>query len=467
MESTVHDVALVFEGGGMRNSYSAGALTVMLENGLYFDDVYGLSAGATNAIDYVSRDVRRAQASFTATLDGLSFRWWVEPFVDADGFGSILHGGVQVPAGKRLPFDFAACQNNPAQVTLQAIDRDTGETAFFAREDFPTRQALMTRVRASTSYPIVLPPTWVDGHALYDGGIGVGGGIMVPRAMDDGLRRFFVVCTRPRGFRRRGRPNRLYDAFFWRRPRMRAALDTWSRRYNAEARPAGAFGSRGPRLRVLCRGPGGREHGARRGQADRELPSWAATGADGIGSLAVLFGGLVVGGRLACKSGGGWFARRGGSRLSWRRPVCGRERRRGRRRRPLGGVVVPGSRQRTAHDGRSLPTVSNKLNQEFVRSGHPGFCHTTLFGSRLATRPRRFQEPLDSSARGAGHDCKRLLGRDDPSAHGGCLRAKARTDDPVRRCLRAGFLRAEGEGSHVMGEDGWARQQGEEARRFY
>ena len=234
MESTVHDVALLFEGGGMRNSYSAGALTVMLENGLYFDDVYGLSAGATNAIDYVSRDVRRAQASFTATLDGLSFRWWVEPFVDADGFGSILHGGVQVPAGKRLPFDFAACQNNPAQVTLQAIDRDTGETAFFAREDFPTRQALMTRVRASTSYPIVLPPTWVDGHALYDGGIGVGGGIMVPRAMDDGLRRFFVVCTRPRGFRRRGRPNRLYDAFFWRRPRMRAALDTWSRRYNAE-----------------------------------------------------------------------------------------------------------------------------------------------------------------------------------------------------------------------------------------
>ena len=151
MESTVHDVALVFEGGGMRNSYSAGALTVMLENGLYFDDVYGLSAGATNAIDYVSRDVRRAQASFTATLDGLSFRWWVEPFVDADGFGSILHGGVQVPAGKRLPFDFAACQNNPAQVTLQAIDRDTGETAFFAREDFPTRQALMTRGRASTS----------------------------------------------------------------------------------------------------------------------------------------------------------------------------------------------------------------------------------------------------------------------------------------------------------------------------
>ena len=92
MAGTVHDVALVFEGGGMRNSYSAGAISVMLEQGLFFDDVYGLSAGATNAIDYVSRDARRNEASFTACLDDLLFRWWVMLFVDADGVGAALHG---------------------------------------------------------------------------------------------------------------------------------------------------------------------------------------------------------------------------------------------------------------------------------------------------------------------------------------------------------------------------------------
>ena len=99
MTSTVHDVALVFEGGGMRNSYSAGAIGVMLEQGLFFDDVYGLSAGATNAIDYVSRDARRNEASFTACLDDLSFRWWVMPFVDADGVGAALHGDARVKRG--------------------------------------------------------------------------------------------------------------------------------------------------------------------------------------------------------------------------------------------------------------------------------------------------------------------------------------------------------------------------------
>lgn len=234
MESTVHGVALIFEGGGMRNSYSAGAVSVLLEQGIFFDDVYGLSAGATNAIDYVSRDARRAEASFTAYWDDLAFRWWVAPLAGADGFDALLHGDALARSGCRLPFDFAAFQANPARVTLQAVDRDSGQTAFFVRGDFPTEDALMLRVRASTSYPIILPPTWVDGRALYDGGIGAGGGIMLPRATDDGLRRYFVVCTRPRGYRRSERSNRLYDAYFWRRPRLRAALDTWAARYNAE-----------------------------------------------------------------------------------------------------------------------------------------------------------------------------------------------------------------------------------------
>lgn len=234
LESTVHDVALVLEGGGMRNSYSAGAVSVMIEQGLFFDDVYGLSAGATNAVDYLSRDVERARASFTACLDGLDVRRWLLPLVSPDGISAALKGDPRAHVACSLSFDFATFQANPARVTLQAIERDTGATTYFTRDEFPTQEALVKRVRASSSYPIIMPPATIDGRALYDGGIGRGGGIMVPRAMDDGLRRFFVVCTRPRGFRRSTRPKRFYDAFFWRRPAMRAALDTWSRRYDDE-----------------------------------------------------------------------------------------------------------------------------------------------------------------------------------------------------------------------------------------
>lgn len=233
-ESTVHGVALIFEGGGMRNSYSAGAASVLLEQGIFFDDVYGLSAGATNAIDYVSRDARRGRESFVTCLDDLAFRRWLLPFVGADGARAALRGDARARLGCNLPFDFAAFQANPARVTVQAVDRDGGETVRFTRCDFPDERALMRCVRASTSYPVILPPTCIGGRALYDGGVGEGGGIMLPAAERDGLERFFVVCTRPRGFRRTGKSSRLYDAFFWRRPRMRALLDSWNRRYNAE-----------------------------------------------------------------------------------------------------------------------------------------------------------------------------------------------------------------------------------------
>lgn len=234
MPNNVQNVALIFEGGGMRNSYSAGAVSVLLEAGIFFGDVYGLSAGATNAIDYVSRDTQRAKNSFTVCLDDLAFRPWLLPVVDVDGFGAVLRGDTLARPGCTLPFNFAAFQANPARLTLQAVERDTGRTAYFTRDDFSTEQALMASVRASSSYPVIMPPTWLDGRALYDGGIGEGGGIMLPRAECDGFTRFFVICTRLRDYRRLLKPNRAYDAFFWRRPHMRALLDSWAQRYNDE-----------------------------------------------------------------------------------------------------------------------------------------------------------------------------------------------------------------------------------------
>ena len=178
---------------------------------------------------------------------------------------------------------------------MQAIDRDTGETVYITRDDVPTEQALMERVRASTSYPIVLPPTVVDGRALYDGGIGRGGGIMVPRAMDDGLSRFFVVCTRPRGFRRPLKPNRFYDAFFWRHPRMREALDTWNRRYDAELDRLDRLEAEGRAYVFFVERSGREEHRARRGEARAQLRTRPYAGfirIRQVGAVSLRAGGL-------------------------------------------------------------------------------------------------------------------------------------------------------------------------------
>ena len=38
--------ALILEGGGTRGAYTAGVLDVFIENNIYFDVTYGISAGA-------------------------------------------------------------------------------------------------------------------------------------------------------------------------------------------------------------------------------------------------------------------------------------------------------------------------------------------------------------------------------------------------------------------------------------
>lgn len=52
---------LVLEGGGMRGIYTAGVLDVFMENGITFDGVIGVSAGAIHGCSFVSD--RKAEVS--------------------------------------------------------------------------------------------------------------------------------------------------------------------------------------------------------------------------------------------------------------------------------------------------------------------------------------------------------------------------------------------------------------------
>ena len=50
---------LVLEGGGMRGLFTAGVMDVMMEHGIRFDGIVGVSAGATFGCNYKSRQVGR------------------------------------------------------------------------------------------------------------------------------------------------------------------------------------------------------------------------------------------------------------------------------------------------------------------------------------------------------------------------------------------------------------------------
>lgn len=234
MQSNIEDVALVFEGGGMRASYTSAVVNTLVENNLFFNNVYGVSAGSSNSVNYLSRDLWRTRVSFTELSDDPQF----------GGIGSFLtHKGIfnaryiYQEAGKpdgRIPFNMETFLNNPAQITVEGFDRDTGETLYWRKNDMATLDDLMLRVRASSSLPLAMVATQVEDRWCYDGGLGEGSGIMVPCAQADGFDRYFVVCTRPKGYRKTEKRNSFIDALLWRRPHVRKALATRARRYNEQ-----------------------------------------------------------------------------------------------------------------------------------------------------------------------------------------------------------------------------------------
>lgn len=230
----IDDVALIFEGGGMRASYTAAVVNTLLEQGIHFNNVYGVSAGSSNSVNYLSQDTWRTKISFTGLADDPQF----------GGVGSFLmHKGIfnaryiYQEAGKpggAIPFNMDTFLANPAQITIEGFDRDTGETLYWTRDDLSTLDDLMVRVRASSSLPLAMVATKVGERWCYDGGLGEGSGIMMPRAQADGFERFFVVCTRPKGYRKSDKRNAFIESLLWRRPHVKQALVTRAERYNEQ-----------------------------------------------------------------------------------------------------------------------------------------------------------------------------------------------------------------------------------------
>jgi predicted patatin/cPLA2 family phospholipase len=198
--NNIQDTALIFEGGGMRASYTAGILNTLLENKLYFNYVAGISAGSSHSVNYMSRDIDRAKRSFVDMVLDPKFGGW-KSFFKGEGFfrSQYIYEETCYP-DSALPLDFETFMENPAQLRIGAFDRDSGEERYFTKDDIHDMRDLVKIVRSSSSMPIFMPETKYDNHCYVDGGLG--GGIPLDIAKKDGFKKFFVVLTREKGYRK-------------------------------------------------------------------------------------------------------------------------------------------------------------------------------------------------------------------------------------------------------------------------
>lgn len=236
-ERHAHDVCLAFEGGGMRASYTAGLAVTLLEENITFDHVCGISAGSSHTANFISKDIWRTKQSFLDFSQEPEFGG-MKTFLQGKGMFSAewIYQESGLPGGK-LPFNWEAFQANPTPCSIQAFDRDSGETVVWTRDDMQTIQDLMIRVEASSSLPVAMPPVHLNGHVYYDGGLGIGSGIPLQLALDSGCSRVVLVRTQPKEFRKPVPDSKAAKAIansYWRYPKLKEALLTRNERYNAE-----------------------------------------------------------------------------------------------------------------------------------------------------------------------------------------------------------------------------------------
>lgn len=186
--------ALVLEGGGMRGAYTAGALAWLVDNGIVFDNAYGISTGAVHLINYL---MKSKDNLFYFSTEGIADKRLI-------GVNSFLRCGRIVDYDflfdhmlpEELHFSMDLMKENKINAYVGLYDLKVGKTKYYLLKDMDMQQ-----LKASTTLPILGKIVYHNGEELLDGGITD----MIPinQALNDKCNRNLVITTKPADYVRK------------------------------------------------------------------------------------------------------------------------------------------------------------------------------------------------------------------------------------------------------------------------
>jgi predicted patatin/cPLA2 family phospholipase len=242
-------VGLILEGGGLRGQYTAGVLDAFLEASVGFPYLIGVSAGASIACSFVSRQHGRNRLIVERYRNDPRYFSWAGLLTRGSAFGMDFIFD-EIPH-RLVPFDFEAFHSSPTRFVTVCTDCETGEACYFDKEG----EDHLTLLRASASLPFMSPMVRYRGHLLLDGAIA--DALPLGRALGDGFLKNVVVLTRAPGYRKKPSSRLPAVIIYGRKPRLALAINARWRRYNESLEAIEAAADAGEILLIRPRGDPG------------------------------------------------------------------------------------------------------------------------------------------------------------------------------------------------------------------
>lgn len=220
--------ALVLEGGALRGMYTSGVLDTFLKNNMEFECVAGVSAGALNAMSYISKQPGRSAKINLEYCDDPRYIGR-KAFIKNKGIigYDYLFGDI---SENKVPFDYKAFENTNQRFVIVTTNCEKAETEYLERGNC---NDLFKAAQASSSMPLASAIVEINNNHYLDGAVTTS--IPIKWAIEQGYEKVVVVLTSDRTYRKpmlSNKMKKLYKLAYHKYPKLIEKLNTMPERYN-------------------------------------------------------------------------------------------------------------------------------------------------------------------------------------------------------------------------------------------
>ena len=184
---------IVLEGGGFRGIYTAGVLDVLTENGITFDGLIGVSAGAAHGCSFLSNQKGRSINYYTKYCNDWRFMS-LRSFIKTGDIVGVQFAYHDLPE-KLVPYDYEAFKQSKTEFYVTVTNVESGKAEHIKITDMLKD---IDYLRASASLPYFSRIVEINGKKYLDGGCA--DSIPIEAFIKMGFQKNVIVLTRHEGY---------------------------------------------------------------------------------------------------------------------------------------------------------------------------------------------------------------------------------------------------------------------------